>query len=79
MTAAAFTAFLFLAALVGALAGFGAGCLAAWAIRQGRDQAPCGRIVAAVPQTPPPPKPARVPRRVPVIAIGDDIRVRWRP
>ncbi|MDD9731587.1 hypothetical protein PVW46_16915 [Mameliella sp. AT18] len=33
MTPAAFSAFLFLAALVGALAGFGAGCLAAWAIR----------------------------------------------
>ncbi|WP_305972628.1 MULTISPECIES: hypothetical protein [unclassified Mameliella] len=28
-----FAAFLFLAVLVGALAGFGAGCLAAWAIR----------------------------------------------
>ncbi|WP_305972651.1 MULTISPECIES: hypothetical protein [unclassified Mameliella] len=33
MTPAAFTAFLFLSVLVGALAGFGAGCLAAWAIR----------------------------------------------
>lgn len=33
MTPAAFTAFLFLAVLVGALAGFGAGCLAARVIR----------------------------------------------
>lgn len=33
MTPATFIAFLFLAVLVGALAGFGAGCLAAWAIR----------------------------------------------
>ncbi|MBW4982512.1 hypothetical protein KZZ07_08165 [Mameliella sp. CS4] len=33
MTPIAFTAFLFLTVLVGALAGFGAGCLAAWVIR----------------------------------------------
>jgi hypothetical protein len=36
MTPAAFAALLFLAALIGALAGFGAGCLAARMIRQGR-------------------------------------------
>ncbi|WP_300534647.1 hypothetical protein [uncultured Mameliella sp.] len=34
MTPAVFTAFLFLAVLVGALAGFGAGCLAARMIRR---------------------------------------------
>ncbi|KHQ50359.1 hypothetical protein [Mameliella alba] len=34
MTPTAFTAFLFLAALVGALAGFGAGCLASRLIRR---------------------------------------------